>query len=115
MRAADCQHIGVRVGQERVHEFRNLFAIADEVGKVEGKLPYDARVIHTCRDYGSEYAVKDIVDRVAECIFCSVVESLRQLCSEFRRFGGVAGERFGLVIQSCVTNAGEELPGLCQQ
>jgi hypothetical protein len=43
------------------------------------------------------------------------VEGLRQLCSEFRRFGGVAGEYLGSVIQSCVTNGSEELLGLCQQ
>ena len=114
MRAADRQHIGARVGQERVHEFRNLFAIVDEGGKVGGEFPYDACVIHPRRDYGGEYAVKDVVDRVVECVFRSFVEGLRQLCSEFRRFGGMAGERFGLVIQSCVTKAGEELPGLCQ-
>ena len=30
------------------------------------------------------------------------VEDLRQLCSEFRRFCGVAGECFGLVVQTCV-------------
>ena len=56
----------------------------------------------------------DIVNRVAECNL-RTPWGLRQLCSEFRRFGGVAGKRFGLVIKSCVANGGEELLGLCQQ
>jgi hypothetical protein len=113
MRTADRKHIGLRVVQEMVNELRDLLAIADEGGEVRGELPYDACIIHDRRACGREYVVKDVVDRMSEGVL-SHVEGLRQLYSEFRRFCGVAGECFGLVVQACVANGGEELLGLCQ-
>jgi hypothetical protein len=115
MRTTDHQQIGLRVIQERVSEFRDLFAIADEGGEGRGELPDDACTIYDWRGRGHEYVVKDVVDRVPYGAFRSFVEGLRQLCSEFCRFCGVAGECFGLVVQTCTANGGKELLGLCQQ
>jgi hypothetical protein len=114
MCTADRKHIGLRVVQEMVNELRDLLAIADEWGKVRGELPYDACSVNDRRACGREYVVKDVVDRVSEAIL-SHVEDLRQLYSEFRRFCGVEGKCFGLVVQTCVANGGEEVLGLCQQ
>ena len=97
-----------------MNEFCDLLAVADEGERVRGEMPYDACLIHDCWGGGRECLVKDVVNCLFQGASCSIVEDLRQLCSEFRRFCGVTGECFGLVVQTCVADGGEELLGLCQ-
>jgi hypothetical protein len=114
MCTADRQQIGLRVVQEMANEPRDLLAIVDEGREVRRKFPFECGTIFDRRGCGRKYVVQDVVDRVPRDVSLSFMEGLGQLRSEFRRFCGMAGKSFGLVVQARVTNGGEKLLGLCQ-